>query len=177
MLPKLAIDEIPQNIVFTDGGCLSNGKKGAKAAYAVFFGDNDLLNFNNSFADEPSNQKAELMAIQKALDIMLLSGNFPPESHVIICSDSMYSINCLTRWYDNWVKNGWKTASKQPVKHKEIIIRCKELIDDLQRVRKVTVSFKHVFSHTSEPRPNTLHWTLWYGNSKADQMVQDALRK
>lgn len=169
------VDQTP--IVYTDGGCLYNGKKHAKAAFAVYFGDNDPRNFSDSIADNPSNQKAELMAIEKALHIMLLQANIPPASHVVVCSDSMYSINCLTRWYDNWVKNGWKTASKQPVKHKDLIIRCKQSIESLNRIHQVTISFKHVFSHTLEPRQNTFDWTLWDGNRKADQMVQNALRK
>ena len=169
---------LPQDIlVFTDGGCLFNGKKDAKAAFAVYFGDNDPNNFGKSFTDEPSNQKAELLAIQKALEIMFHCETYSPDSRVIICSDSMYSINCLTKWYDNWVKNGWKTASKQPVKHKDLIVSCKALINDLLRMRQVAVSFKHVFSHTAEPLRNTLNWTLWNGNKNADLMVQDALRK
>jgi ribonuclease HI len=175
--PNSKTEEIPQNIVFTDGGCSSNGKKDAKAAFAVYFGDNDPNNFSKSFTDEPSNQKAELMAIQKALDILLLHGNYPPGSRVVICSDSMYSINCLTKWYDNWTKNGWLTASKKPVKHKDIITNCQALINALERTHTVTVSFEHVFSHTFEPRRNTLDWTLWNGNRNADLMVQDALRK
>lgn len=38
-----------------------------------------------------------------------------------VFSDSSYLMDCFRKkWYVNWQKNGWKTAKKEPVEHKEI---------------------------------------------------------
>ena len=36
-------------------------------------------------------------------------------------TDSQYVVNAFEKgWIRNWKKNGWKTASKEPVKNKEL---------------------------------------------------------
>ena len=38
-----------------------------------------------------------------------------------VFSDSSYLMDCFRKkWYVNWQKNGWKTAKKEPVEHREI---------------------------------------------------------
>ena len=37
-----------------------------------------------------------------------------------IFTDSKYVKSGITEWINNWKKNGWKTANKQPVKNKEL---------------------------------------------------------
>ena len=38
-----------------------------------------------------------------------------------VFSDSTYLMDCFRKkWYVNWQKNGWKNASKEPVKNKEL---------------------------------------------------------
>ena len=41
---------------------------------------------------------------------------------IIITTDSTYVKNGITVWIHNWIKNGWKTASKKAVKNKELWI-------------------------------------------------------
>ena len=48
-------------------------------------------------------------------------------SEVVIFTDSTYVKNGITEWMKNWKKNGWKTASKKPVKNKELWIKVDEL--------------------------------------------------
>ena len=45
-----------------------------------------------------------------------------------IYTDSSYVQQGITTWIKNWKKNGWKTASKQPVKNRELW----ETLDTLQ---------------------------------------------
>ena len=43
------------------------------------------------------------------------------ECEVEIYSDSAYVVNAFNNgWIYNWIKNNWKTASKEPVKNKEL---------------------------------------------------------
>lgn len=164
--------------IFTDGGCINNGKPNAKAAYAVFFADNCSFNFSGPVTDHPTNQKAELMAIQKALQTLHSNRDFAlsyaPE--VFILSDSMYSINCITKWSTTWEKNNWMTAKKQPVKHKSIICNCKKLLTQIQNDYNIKVNFVHVFSHIPEPDDKSSYaWKSWYGNQTVDKMVGEQL--
>lgn len=62
-----------------------------------------------------TNQRAELTAMLRALEIA------PRNRHVVIHSDSKYAIECVTSWYVNWRRNGWKTASGKTVENKDLI--------------------------------------------------------
>lgn len=43
------------------------------------------------------------------------------ECQVEVYSDSAYVVNAFNNgWIYNWIKNNWKTASKEPVKNKEL---------------------------------------------------------
>jgi ribonuclease HI len=55
----------------------------------------------------------ELQALIEALRAV-------PEGHSVhIVTDSEYVTKGVTQWMRGWMRNGWKTASKQPVKNKE----------------------------------------------------------
>ena len=53
--------------VYTDGSCVGNGKRGAKAGCGVFFGDNDPRNLSIPLpfkaGYQPTNQRAEIYVI------------------------------------------------------------------------------------------------------------------
>ena len=75
---------------------------------------------------------------------------------VLIYTDSRYSINALTVWFKNWVKNGWKNSKKQVVVHKEQISKILELVER----EKLEVKYEHVRGHAGV-----------MGNEKADQLA------
>ena len=45
----------------------------------------------------------------------------------MIYTDSTYVKDGITTWIKRWEKNGWKTASKKPVKNKELWKKLKDL--------------------------------------------------
>ena len=47
-----------------------------------------------------------------------------------IRSDSMYTINVLSKWHKKWKYNGMKTTTGKQVKHVELINECLELMKD-----------------------------------------------
>lgn len=53
--------------------------------------------------EKKSNQVAELYAIYVALS--LIPGD------ILLYTDSMYAVTCLTAYIHDWVKNGWKNVS------------------------------------------------------------------
>lgn len=74
----------------------------------------------------------ELTAVISALQAI------EPQDNIKLMSDSKYVCSAINNgWLDNWVKNGWKTASKKPVLNKDL---WEELLV-LLRDRKVDFSW------------------------------------
>ena len=42
------------------------------------------------------------------------------------------SCSGITEWINNWKKNGWKTANKQPVKNKELWTELDNLVNEFE---------------------------------------------
>ena len=139
--------------IYTDGSATPT-----RSGIGVFFGLNDPRNISEEISG--TNQYAELYAIYKALS----SINPIKYLKVTICTDSMYSINCITKWIDNWKVNNWKTSKNKDVKHKELIQKIDKLV-------KNNVFFKHVNSHRKEPSLDSNKWVDWFGNDYADKLA------
>lgn len=100
--------------IFTDGGCSGNPGPGGWAFVALDNGN--LLSYSSGGDAQTTNNKMELTAVIRALETcqVLEAGQ------VCISTDSQYVKNGITTWINNWKRNGWKTASKDPVKNKEL---------------------------------------------------------
>lgn len=168
--------------IFTDGGCIRNGKPNCKAGYSVFFtndSDSILYPFNTTklIIKEPTNNKAELSAIKYAFLTIRENIDVFENKNIIICTDSMYSINCIEKWANSWIKNDWKNSKGEPVKNKNIIetiLESKKYIQDQNK--NIKIDFKHVFSHTQEPEDKkSLGYYLWYGNNVVDENIKKIL--
>ena len=83
--------------IFTDGSCINNGKQNAFGGVGVYFGKKDRRNYSKPQLEKPSNQKGELEAIAKALELS-------KSNNIIIYTDSQYSIKCINKWIHNWRK-------------------------------------------------------------------------
>jgi ribonuclease HI len=164
--------------VFTDGNCKNNGKAKSRGGYGVYFTNNEdsifhELNTARLVIKEPTNQKAELMAIEKLFEIMNDKKElFGREKTVIVGTDSMYSINCIEKWSKNWLRNNWKTAKGEDVKNAEII----KSILELKNKCLCKINFRHIRSHMSPPgNKETLEYMLWEGNFNVDRMINELL--
>lgn len=108
--------------VYTDGGCHGNPGPGAWAF--VMRTDDGLI--EKSGGDRlTTNNKMELEAVIQALRVVLDSTGSRRE--VTVHTDSQYVKNGITSWISTWLKNGWMTASKKPVKNQDRWIRLHEL--------------------------------------------------
>ena len=107
-----------------------------------------------------TNQRAELYAILKALLIIDII-NY---KNINIYTDSMYSINCITKWIKIWKKNGWKDSKKKDVKNKD-------LIDNIYKIysKYNHINFKHVHAHTKNTDIHSIC------NDKADKLARKSL--
>ncbi|SLM33870.1 Ribosomal protein L9/RNase H1, N-terminal [Lasallia pustulata] len=145
--------------VHTDGSSLGNGSQGAFAGIGVYFGPGDSRNVSEPLAGaRQTNQRAELTAILRALDIV------PRNRDVTIITDSRYAIDCVTVWYLNWRKNGWKTAAGKPVENKDIVENVLAKIEERNHL-KVQTLFEWIKGHSNHP-----------GNVEADKLAVNGAR-
>jgi ribonuclease HI len=108
--------------IFTDGACKRNGSQSAYGGIGVYFGNSDPHNVCEavppmSLGRPVTNQMTELLALLRALE-QIIESNMSP---VHIYSDSSYSVKSYNTWMHSWSQNGWVTASKTPVKNKDIM--------------------------------------------------------
>ena len=146
------------NFIYTDGSCLNNGSFQSLAGIGVYFGKDDQRNVSKKIK---SNQKitnniAELLAIK---EVLLYHVN-DHQSWTIV-SDSLYSIQAITKWIHKWKENEWKTSAGQEVKNKSLIQDVFQLYDK----HKAHVDFLHVLSHTNQEDRHSL------GNHYADKLA------
>lgn len=65
--------------------------------------------------ESQTNQRAELHAIQRAIEIA------PRDRNIEIHSDSKYAIQCVTEWFTNWERNGWKSSTNKDVRNRDLV--------------------------------------------------------
>lgn len=99
-------------IIYTDGACSGNPGPGGWGA-VLLHGENQKE--ISGAEPETTNQRMELSAAVRALQAL----NQPCE--ISLYSDSAYLVNAFNQhWLDNWQKNGWKNAKKQPVGNQDL---------------------------------------------------------
>jgi ribonuclease HI len=137
----LALSTVDYTIVYTDGSCCGgkgNGKEGCVAGIGAWFGYGDARNFGEPFTlDNPTNQRAEIMAVLK-----VLQSRVSDDENVRIFTDSMYVINSCIDWRIGWSKKNWQT-SKGPVANLDLFSGLFNLLDS----RTGGVRFEHVRGH------------------------------
>ncbi len=106
-------------IVYTDGACSGNPGPGGWAWVSLADGE-----IREGYGGEKvtTNNRMELLgAIEglEAIRIRIDSGNLK-QGFVEVRTDSQYVKNGVTSWIASWKRNGWRTASKTPVKNKDL---------------------------------------------------------
>ena len=98
--------------IYTDGACSGNPGPGGWGAI-LMYNESQKEIFGSS--KETTNNIMEITAVLEALKLL------KQECKVKIYSDSAYVVNAFNQgWIYNWRKNNWKTASKDPVKNREL---------------------------------------------------------
>ena len=104
--------------IYTDGACSGNPGKGG---WGVVILDNNKEILLNGGDQLTTNNKMELTAAIKALEY------FEIKKDLTIYTDSKYVKDGIESWIINWKKNGWKNASKKPVKNSELWIELDQM--------------------------------------------------
>jgi ribonuclease HI len=65
-------------------------------------------------ARRTTNNQMELQALIEGLK------RVPGNTQVKVVTDSEYVVKGVKEWMRGWIRNGWKTAAKKPVKNQEL---------------------------------------------------------
>ena len=98
-------------IIYTDGACSGNPGPGGWSYVAL---EKDGRREAAGGEKLTTNNRMELIAVIEALKSVGAGRS------VEIRTDSQYVKNGITAWIASWKRNGWRTASKSPVKNREL---------------------------------------------------------
>ena len=87
-------------------------------------------------------------------------GELKEPCEVELTTDSQYLVKGMTEWVSGWVKKGWISSSKEPVKNQDL---WKAL---LKMSEKHRISWNWVKGHAGHPE-----------NERCDQLANQALLK
>jgi len=137
--------------IYTDGACSGNPGPGGWGSILMYKGNQKEISGGK---EDTTNNVMELTAVIEGLKLL----KFPCK--VKLYSDSAYVVNAFNqKWIYGWLKNGWKNASKEPVKNKEL---WQELYD-LTKVHEV--EFIKVKGHSDNEY-----------NNRCDELARNAIK-
>ena len=119
--------------IFTDGACSGNPGPGGWGVILRYGRHEREMHGGESWT---TNNRMELMAAIQALEALTRS------TQVTVYTDSVYLRDGITKWVDTWQQNGWRTASKKPVKNVDLW----QILDDL--ASQHTIEWRWVKGHS-----------------------------
>ena len=139
-------------IIYTDGACSGNPGAGGWGSILMY---KDTKKEISGGKENTTNNVMELTAVIEGIKLL----KFPCK--VKLYSDSAFVVNAFNqKWIYGWLKNGWKNASKEPVKNKE-------LWQELYNLTKIhDVEFIKVKGHADNEF-----------NNRCDELARNAITK
>lgn len=142
-------------VIYTDGGCRGNqhdSNIGGWGAVLQYKGREKEI---YEGVRNTTNNKMELMAVIKALEVVHGNVSIPVE----IRSDSTYVVKGMTEWVHGWIRKGWKKSDKKPVENQELWKKLISLSDTHNHIEYVKVK-----GHADN-----------VGNNRADALANKAM--
>ena len=135
-------------VIYTDGGCAPNPGLGG---WAAILQSGKHIKELKGGERVSTNNRMELMAAISGLEAL------KRPSQVDMHIDSTYVRDGITKYINNWKKNGWRTASREPVKNQDLWQR-------LDAARSPhTVRWHWVKGHSGD-----------FYNERADELAREA---
>jgi len=136
-------------IIYTDGAC--SGNPGPGGWGAILVSGNNRKEMSGG-ASETTNNRMELQAAIESLNAL------KKPCKVALYTDSVYVRDGITKWIHGWIRNGWRTAAKKPVKNAE-------LWQSLQQARqRHEIDWHWVKGHAGHPE-----------NERADELAREGM--
>jgi ribonuclease HI len=97
--------------IFTDGACKGNPGPGGWGAVIRYGAHEKEISGGDP---DTTNNRMEMWAAIQALTLLI------EPCEVKLHTDSKYVLDGITKWVHGWQRNGWKNASKQPVRNADL---------------------------------------------------------
>ncbi len=117
--PSPRATNLSEATIWCDGACSGNPGPGG---WGTIVEQNGARRELSGGLGKTTNNQMELQGMIEGLKVL------SPGTRVKIVTDSEYVCKGATTWIKGWIRNGWKTASKQPVKNKELWQELHELL-------------------------------------------------
>lgn len=127
-----------------DGSCLGNPGPGGWAA--VILTGNGKERILAGGEPNTTNNRMELTAVIRAVEAL------PEGAAATVFCDSQYVVKGIIEWLPAWVRRGWRTAGRQPVKNADLWRRLAAA-----RARRPGVRFQWVRGHAGHPGNERAH--------------------
>lgn len=149
--PSPRASNLQETKIWCDGACSGNPGPGGWGTIVEQNGSRRELSGGSSKA---TNNQMEIQAMIEGLKTT------QPGTSVRIITDSEYVMKGATIWIKGWIRNGWKTASKQPVKNQELWQELHALL---------------------QARPHKIEWVKGHAghaeNERCDELARAAIEK
>lgn len=144
-----------EELFYTDGACVRNGKADSKASWAVLATMNPSLSASGIVEHRKvTNQIAEISAILEACRIAIEN----KLENIIIVTDSKYAEGAINKWIDCWKRNEWKDCRGKTIVNEELMKKLANYMDQLR------IKCLYVKGHSGD-----------YFNEKVDIMAKQVL--
>ncbi|RPJ03537.1 MAG: ribonuclease HI [Spirochaetaceae bacterium] len=141
--------------IYTDGACSGNPGPGGWAAILLLPMGKKEISGNEK---QTTNNRMELLAVISALTELEKQAGRGASAEVY--TDSQYVKKGITEWIKKWVANGWRNASKDPVKNQDLWKKLLEL------EARHTVNWHWVKGHADNQY-----------NNACDQLAQERIKE
>ena len=143
----------PQVFLYAAGACSGNPGPGGWCALVVDPETGLRAELSGSDPDT-TNNRMELTAVIEGLR------SIPRPSRVRITTDSRYVVDGMREWLPRWMRNGWRTSDRKPVKNRD-------LWEELTRLQvRHTLEFHWIRGHDGHPE-----------NERCDEVAVEAYQK
>jgi len=109
--------------IYTDGACRGNPGPGGWGVLLRCDGAEKSLHGGEALT---TNNRMELMAAIQGLEALT------EPCEIDLTTDSQYVRKGITEWMASWKRRGWKTASRQPVKNRDLWERLDTVVEQHQ---------------------------------------------